>query len=100
MNWVERRANRENALDANASIVWDQVRVALQDACESYNSRYCPGRHEVACNLENGNRLLITLTEFREGFDPQTSEVFDLRPTSRGARLFVKSGDGQHSGTA
>jgi len=29
-----------------------------------------------------------------------TSEVFDLRPTSRGARLFVKSGDGQHSGTA
>src|ERR1017187_5888115 len=28
------------------------------------------------------------------------SEVFDLKPTSRGPRLFVKSGDGHHSGTA
>jgi hypothetical protein len=29
-----------------------------------------------------------------------SSEVFDLKPTSRGPGLFVKSGDGHHSGTA
>ncbi len=29
-----------------------------------------------------------------------TSEVFDLKPTSGRPRLFVKSGDGDHSGIA
>jgi hypothetical protein len=32
--------------------------------------------------------------------DFSSSEVFDLKPTSRGPRLFVKSGDGHDSGIA
>jgi class 3 adenylate cyclase len=31
---------------------------------------------------------------------PNTREVFDLKPTSSGPRLFVKSVNGYHSGTA
>src|ERR1700730_11338991 len=61
MSWVEERAQRDEVLWKGAPGVWDGVRSALQDACESYNTRYCnPDFPEVDCKLENGKRILIS----------------------------------------
>src|SRR5712691_2551928 len=59
-NWVERRAQSERTLNRDAPVVWNEVRSALQDACDSYNHNYCPETPQVTCKLENGNRVLIT----------------------------------------
>ena len=62
-------------------------------AAEAYIYRYTTSHANIVCSLIRSDDTLRSLFK-------QPSEVFDLRPTSRGARLFVKSGDGQHSGTA
>src|SRR5580692_12163418 len=43
--------------------------------------------------------LTVATTMLTVATSPQASEVFDLKPTSRGPRLFVKFGYGDHSGT-
>jgi len=57
LNWVERRALRERVLASGSLEVWNHVRAALQDACESFNTNY--PTNQVECKLENGHRLHI-----------------------------------------
>jgi hypothetical protein len=60
LNWVERRANREKLLAAQSGEVWQSVRAAVQDACESFNRRYTrEARERADCKLENGTRIRI-----------------------------------------
>jgi hypothetical protein len=59
-NWVDRRAHRESLLKG-ADSVWNQVRAAIEDACESFNKHY-PAQAPVQCEQENENRLYITRT--------------------------------------
>jgi hypothetical protein len=59
-NWIERKARRERALKAKAPAIWNEVRAAIQDACNSFNHHYCENSAEVSCTLENGRRILIT----------------------------------------
>lgn len=60
MNWVDRRARRERLLSEGGPEVWQQVRAALQDACESYTRHYDQLQRQLRCELENGIRLRIT----------------------------------------
>jgi hypothetical protein len=60
MNWVEKRLAKERSLESGAPGVWNKVRAAIQDACDTYNQSYgsTPER-TVKCELENGKRLRI-----------------------------------------
>jgi hypothetical protein len=59
-NWVEVRANRESTLWQKAPELWQEVRSAVQDACQSYNDHYSnPDHPEVICKLENGKRVRV-----------------------------------------
>lgn len=71
LNWVMRRALRDRMLSTGAFIVWEGVRAALQDACETYNEHYPAdaNRKEVRCEFENGKRLKITRTLFVNRLD-------------------------------
>jgi hypothetical protein len=62
MNWVDRRALRERNLDDGAPKVWDQVRGAIQDSCDSFNEHYKHPNQESAvdCKLENGRRVKVS----------------------------------------
>jgi hypothetical protein len=60
LNWIDRRARRESLLKG-ADGAWNQVRAAIQDACDSFNKHY-PAQAPVQCEQENGNRLCITRT--------------------------------------
>jgi hypothetical protein len=80
MNWVERRATRERNLDTGAPKVWDEVRGAIQDACESFNQHYPqPNRDNSAeCKLENGRRVRvrrIILADMTTVYHPQDLQV-------------------------
>jgi hypothetical protein len=59
-NWVDRRAHRDSLLKG-AGDVWNQVRAAIRDACDSFNQHY-PAQAPVQCEQENGSRLCITRT--------------------------------------
>ena len=62
-NWVERRLERQRLLHAQAPELWNQIRAAIQDACESFNGLYAADAdHKVFCELENGHRLRIHRT--------------------------------------
>src|ERR1700733_2780582 len=108
MNWVEHRAKRESTLNANAASVWEKVRAALQDACESYNVFYCsaPKQQEVQCRLENPNRLLISRTEFGIPnfktqivvlYDPAEPAINSSRDNPGHADTFSISADEDHA---
>ena len=67
-NWVQRRARREFLLDSKADEVWNDVRAAVQDACDTYNEHYSPpNQPTVDYKLENGHRLRITKTVPADG---------------------------------
>jgi hypothetical protein len=40
MNWVEKRADKEQAIRANAEYIWNRLVRSLEDAVNSYNRRY------------------------------------------------------------
>ena len=61
MNWVDRRAHRETLL-SHSDEVWNSVRSAVQDACESFNGHYATTQTPVVCKAENGSRLFISRT--------------------------------------
>jgi len=61
-NWVERRAAVEKSLATNSGTVWNGVRSAVQDACESYRKHYAvTTERQLTDTMENGNRLRIDL---------------------------------------
>jgi hypothetical protein len=60
LNWVERRAQGQRLLHARAPEMWNRIRGAIQDACESFNRIYAPKK--VSCDLENGQRVRIHRT--------------------------------------
>jgi hypothetical protein len=107
-NWVQRRAVKERVLDTGAIGVWNEVRSALQDACESYNEHYSPNpnRVEVECQLENGNRIRITrtlpggpphfqpiITQALVEFDSKIPSIRSTREESSASREFRISSD-------
>ena len=60
-NWVERRKARKLALAAKAGSVWNEIRAAIQDACQSYNAWIGTSVNTtVVCALENGKRVRIS----------------------------------------
>jgi hypothetical protein len=62
-NWVERKARRENLLRADSEVlaVWNALRNAIQDACDSFNKYYAHDQPEdkVKCLPENGRRIRV-----------------------------------------
>jgi hypothetical protein len=59
-NWVERRAAIERTRREQAPALWNAVRGALQDACDSFNALYGAEAGKVTCELENGQRVRVT----------------------------------------
>src|ERR1039457_2986651 len=59
-NWVERRFVIEALQAKRAPELWQEVRSALQDACDSFNERYGSATDQVECALENCRRVRIT----------------------------------------
>lgn len=60
LNWVERRARRESNL-SQAVEVWESVRTAISDCCESFNENY-PHIGQVKHQPENGRRVRVIVT--------------------------------------
>lgn len=61
-NWVDRRAAADTALTKKAPELWNAVRSAIQDACESYRKHYSSRYVEpVKDTLENGSRIRVDL---------------------------------------
>jgi hypothetical protein len=61
MNWIEKKYAHEKMLADGAPELWNKLRSAIQDACDSYNQHYAasmPNRR-VKCEQENGKRLRI-----------------------------------------
>jgi hypothetical protein len=96
-NWVERRALREGLLEHKSGDLWEQLRAAIMDACDSYNVNY-PGQYgaSVSHKLEDGKRIqvihsnvpsndgilrLITISTLIS-FDPQIPSVTATRENS------------------
>ena len=64
-NWVERRVNRSRILAEQSEDIWQTVRAAIQDACNSFQHHF--GQPSVAekaltCVPENSHRLLVSNT--------------------------------------
>jgi hypothetical protein len=79
-NWVERRVLSERLLKTGALEFWNQIRSALQDACQSFNSHYVEdGRfpQRVEAKLENGLRIRIVVPSRREAMVEMLVVEFD-----------------------
>ena len=50
-NWVERRFVIEALQAKRAPELWQEVRSALQDACDSFNEHYGSATDQVECAL-------------------------------------------------
>jgi hypothetical protein len=83
-NWVEHRYAIESSLERNSPQLWQDVRSALQNACESFVARYGNSKGvEINVKPENGRRLRITLFTTRGevprfvvvSFDPKVNEI-------------------------
>lgn len=60
MNWVEKKSACERALADGAPDLWNKIRSAIQDSCESYNTLYgSVMENRATCELENGKRVRI-----------------------------------------
>lgn len=62
-NWIERKARREAVLNDQSNTVWQAVRSAIQDCCDTFYKYYCnPGltEREITCEPENGHRFRVT----------------------------------------
>jgi hypothetical protein len=79
LNWVERHARRENVLRTQAGELWNDIRRAIQDACDSFNRLYPEGNHQlVKYVLENGHRIVVSRTippQYPPAQGPQTLRV-------------------------
>ncbi len=62
-NWVERRARRESTLSKQSLDVFEGLRKAIQDACDSFNAHYVDrGMTGATVEPENGKRIRISHT--------------------------------------
>ena len=78
-NWVERRAAREAILDRCSKDAWNDMRAAIQDACETYNENYALNQEQrVVCILENGKRVRIRKTVAISGADFTAKRPVDI----------------------
>ena len=109
-NWVERRAHREQLLHTHGGEMWQGVRAAVQDACESFNAHY-PSipNYAVKCKLENGYRIVVSrfipldrVTNFQDrtlhvtiGYNSQESAITVAYDEPRGSRTFRITSDDQ-----
>jgi hypothetical protein len=60
MNWVEKKAATERNLSQDGLGIWNEVRSAIQDACESWKEHYAPsGSQGPTITLENGTRMRV-----------------------------------------
>jgi hypothetical protein len=105
-NWVDRRALCERVLESKSGEVWEGLRAAIQDACQSYSDNYPPNvaAHVVSCKLENGRRIHVGRTTYDEQtgtnskftalveFDPKTFSIAVTRDSGT-AQGFRVSGD-------
>ena len=108
-NWVERRARQEHALRIEAPSIWNEVRAAIQDACDTFNEKYPhPTEYAVKCKLENGHRMLVTRLIVADGlkiFQPYHAQAIigysakDFEITvaydSRASQVFRIEADGE-----
>jgi hypothetical protein len=67
MNWVERKFAREDTLLNSARLVWEEVRTAIADACNSFSGR-CDSP-TIARNNENGHAVVVRVA-FSPRFHP------------------------------
>lgn len=58
-NWVARRKHSEITLKREAPNIWNALRAAIQDACETFREEYNAGDDTLLCKLENGKRILV-----------------------------------------
>lgn len=62
LNWVDRRALREDNLTQHAVDVWELVRTAIGNCCTSFRTRFPNMAEEVKNKTENGHRILVEIT--------------------------------------
>jgi hypothetical protein len=124
LNWVERRFQRQRLLHTEAPELWNQIRGAIQDNCESFNRIYAVALgagQQVFCNLENGQRIRIhrtvpatssfeqpkrleTLVYFREAdhtisiTSESGSRAFYMDADIRGMSVFISANRSGESG--
>jgi hypothetical protein len=60
MNWVDRLHHRKMLLISGSAILWNDIRAAIQDACDSYNKHAQSSAGNVNCVPENGKRLRVS----------------------------------------
>jgi hypothetical protein len=86
-NWVERRHRREAALAGGSIDLWNEIRGAIQNACDSFKVHY----GDVDCKLENGKRILVSrsapkraqvVVAFQEAPAPRVSVAFETKTES------------------
>jgi len=73
MNWIDRKFAREDALLNGKREVWEQVRTAIADVCNSFTQR-CDSP-TVARNNENGHAVVVRTT-FPSRFNPSMGAGF------------------------
>lgn len=97
LNWVQRRAMRQRILDSGATKVWDAVREAIEDACDTFNEHYPQPNQDsrAVCRLENGSRIKVSrtiLADMVTRFRPEQFEVL-IRFEKNGPAIEAVSGE-------
>lgn len=59
VNWIDRRAEKEEAIAGNGRDLWGNLSVVIKEVCESFNAHYSPEYSTVKVQAENGNRVRI-----------------------------------------
>ena len=60
--WVYQKWEKGRGIAAEAlANTWNDLRGAIQDACNEYNQCFCGPAARISCNLENGHRVTVTV---------------------------------------
>jgi hypothetical protein len=60
VNWVERQAEKEKAIEAGGTDLWQNLSLVIKEVCDSFNSHYGHQYSAVTVKPEGKSRLRIT----------------------------------------
>jgi hypothetical protein len=84
MNWIERRAKRESNLKDGVPRIWEEVKTALADACESYNKLYGAGGATSVVSESTAEQFIASLAKTGKTI------FINLAQNSKGTGITVK----------
>jgi hypothetical protein len=74
LNWIERRALREEHL-RNASTVWQAVKSSIDECCNSFRQKFI-GVARLSNKEQNGHRIFI---EVRPTYEPNNPRQISIK---------------------